>query len=74
MTINDLFTAVFPNSELNTLKREYKALEERHFNAMEEYALYHKELDIYRERCKKLKKQNAALRVKLYSKSKKKLG
>ena len=73
MALNDLFTVVFPNHELNTLKREYRALEERYFNAMEEYALYHKELDIYRERCKKLKKQNAALRVKLYSKSKKKL-
>lgn len=74
MALNNLFTVVFSNSELNTLKREYRALEERYFNAMEEYALYHKELDIYRERCKKLKKQNAALRVKLYNKSKKKLG
>lgn len=74
MALNDLFKVVFPNYELNTLKREYRALEERYFNAMEEYALYHKELDIYRERCKKLKKQNATLRVKLYNKSKKKLG
>ena len=74
MALNDLFKVTFPNYELNTLKREYRALEERYFNAMEEYALYHKELDIYRERCKKLKKQNAALRVKLYSKCKKKLG
>lgn len=74
MALNDLFTIVFPNYELNTLKREYAALEERYFNAMEEYALYHKELEIYRERCKRLKKQNTALRNKLYKKDKKKLG
>lgn len=74
MALNDLFKLVFPNYELNTLKREYRALEERYFNAMEEYALYYKELEIYKERCKRLRKQNAALRNKLYNKSKKKLG
>lgn len=74
MALNDLFKVVFPNYELNTLKREYRALEERYFNAMEEYALYYKELEIYKERCKRLRKQNAALRNKLYNKSKKKLG
>lgn len=74
MAFNDLFTVFFPNYELNTLKREYTALEERYFNAMEEYALYYKELEIYKKRCKRLKKQNAALRIKLYNKGKKKLG
>ena len=74
MALNDLFTVFFPNYELNTLKREYAALEERYFNAMEEYAWYYKELEICKERCKRLKKQNAALRIKLYNKGKKKLG
>lgn len=74
MALNDLFKVVFSDYELNTLKREYRALEERYFNVLDEYALYYKELEIYKEKCKRLRKQNAALRNKLYNKSKKNLG
>ena len=72
MALKDLFAAVFPNYELNNLKREYAALEERYYKAMEEYAWYDKELNLYKERCKRLIKKNASLEKKLYSKDKKK--
>lgn len=72
MALKDLFTVVFPNYELNNLKREYAALEERYYKAMEEYAWYDKELNLYKERCKRLIKKNVSLEKKLYSKGKKK--
>lgn len=72
MALKDLFAAVFPNYELNNLKREYTALEERYFKATEDCAFYQKELDLYKERCKRLIKKNASLENKLYKKDKKK--
>jgi aminoglycoside/choline kinase family phosphotransferase len=72
MALNDLFTVVFPNYELNNLKREYVALEERYYKAVEDNTFYQKELDLYKERCKRLIKKNTSLEKKLYSKDKKK--
>lgn len=73
MALNDLFTVVFPNSEINRLERECEKLENELKETLDKLYWSNKALGTYKERYNKLRKKNIELRTKLY-KSKKKLG
>lgn len=73
MALNDLFTVVFPNSEIKRLEREYEKLENELKETLDKLYWSNKALGTYKERYNKLRKKNIELRTKLY-KSKKKLG
>lgn len=73
MALNDLFTVIFPNSEIKRLERECERLENELKETLDKLYWSNKALGTYKERYNKLRKKNIELRTKLY-KSKKKLG
>lgn len=73
MSLNNLFTVIFSNSEIKRLERECERLENELKETLDKLYWSNKALGTYKERYNKLRKKNIELRTKLY-KSKKKLG
>lgn len=72
MALSDLFTIVFPNSEIKRLEYKCEKLEEELKETLDKLYWSNKSLGIYKERYNKLRKKNIELRNKLYKKGKKK--
>lgn len=63
MALNDLFTVVFPNSEIKRLERECERLENELKETLDKLYWSNKSLGTYKERYNKLRKKNIELRL-----------